>query len=319
MDQRLDETTFQLETALLRFDAVVRRDLLLPAYSGSTLRGAWGHALRAQTCSTGLADCKTCPVRQNCAYTLIFETLPAAAAPQAQKLSEAPRPYVLHPPGWGERRWQAGEPFTFHQLLIGPAIALAETITEAWQEALSGRIGAGKGAAELLRVSQIGEDGMRMLYGHGIGSFHPARPEPHQALGLPSEFELNFFTPLRLQSQGRPVRLEELSPRRFLSALLRRVRLIAEYHGHGNPVTNDDALFAQLDGIGDTKQLQWQDWQRNSSRQGRAMNLGGYIGQWRWKLATPPDAELSRLLALGQLLHVGKETTFGMGGFSISR
>src|SRR5215472_3254848 len=54
------------------FEAVEALDL--PAYIGSTLRGAFGHAFRAVACPAPRG--MDCPVPSQCPYHLIFETSP---------------------------------------------------------------------------------------------------------------------------------------------------------------------------------------------------------------------------------------------------
>ena len=72
------------------------------------------------------------------------------------------------------------------------------------------------------------------------------------------------------------------------------------------------AAAAQLTG---ERRLQWRDWTRFSSRQQREMTLGGVIGEW--KLAGDLD-DLLPWFWLGQWLHVGKNTTMGMGMYSLT-
>jgi hypothetical protein len=52
--------------------------LALPAYLGSTLRGAFGHAFRTLACLAPRAS--ACPVPASCPYHLVFETAPPPGA-----------------------------------------------------------------------------------------------------------------------------------------------------------------------------------------------------------------------------------------------
>jgi hypothetical protein len=127
---------------------------------------------------------------------------------------------------------------------------------------------------------------------------------------------LKITTPLRLQSQGHPVPPENLRPRTLFTALLRRASLLFELHAGMAPVGAEAVrLAAVAERLTDERSLQWKDWTRFSSRQSRAMTLGGVIGEWRL------SGELQELLPwfwLGQWLHVGKETTMGMGMYSLA-
>ncbi|HEX9944261.1 MAG TPA: hypothetical protein VGG03_19800, partial [Thermoanaerobaculia bacterium] len=71
----------------------------LPAFKGSMLRGAFGHALRRSVCLMGPEQpCETCRLRRACAYTRIFETFVEDEPPPLLRgLDAAPRPYVFEP------------------------------------------------------------------------------------------------------------------------------------------------------------------------------------------------------------------------------
>ena len=45
----------------------------LPAFAGSTLRGAVGRTLRHLVCATKLPVCEGCPVRSACAYATLHD------------------------------------------------------------------------------------------------------------------------------------------------------------------------------------------------------------------------------------------------------
>jgi hypothetical protein len=78
--------------------------------------------------------------------------------------------------------------------------------------------------------------------------------------------------------------------------------------------TDASRLAAAAERLADERKLQWKDWTRFSSRQQREMTLGGVVGEWKL------SGELGELMPwfwLGQWLHVGKETTMGMGRYSL--
>ena len=78
------------------------------------------------------------------------------------------------------------------------------------------------------------------------------------------------------------------------------------------------AAAAAAERLRDERQLRWFDWTRYSSRQQQEMALGGVVGAWR--LNGPRDALASvwPWLWLGQWLHVGKNASFGLGGYQLS-
>lgn len=71
----------------------------LPAFLGSTLRGAFGHALKEAVCLMSHRDCSHCLVADRCIYPYLFETPVPADLLQFRGLQQAPHPFILSPPG----------------------------------------------------------------------------------------------------------------------------------------------------------------------------------------------------------------------------
>ena len=125
---------------------------------------------------------------------------------------------------------------------------------------------------------------------------------------------LAIDTPLRLQKNGRPIDGLQLVARDLLMALVRRIALIHEFHGAGPLALDFTDLADRAERIGSAKDLRWRDWTRYSSRQNQKMVLGGVVGRWT---LTGDLAPFAPFLHLGQWLHVGKEATFGLGGYKL--
>jgi hypothetical protein len=65
-------------------------------------------------------------------------------------------------------------------------------------------------------------------------------------------------------------------------------------------------------------ELRWLDWERYSHRQRTKMRLGGLMGEVEYGFADAMSmAEFLPLLILGELLHIGTSTTFGLGKYEI--
>lgn len=304
-----------LPLARYRLEFEVATPLHLPAYAGSTLRGAFGGALRATACMTKQKTCEGCPLLATCPYAAIFETRPPAnGTPSLQDFSQVPRPYVIEPPQWGERDYAPGEALSFHLVLAGRALDQLPLVLWAFVRAFRHGVGKSDGTARLIRVVQLGETETVVLDGpEGTIAGHDTGVPPPLTLA-DGELTLRFDTPLRLQADGRRATADEYTPRRLLMALVRRVALIHEFHGPG-PLALDFAdLGRRAETIASEKDLCWRDWQRYSSRQQRKMTLGGVVGTWRLSGDLAPFLPF---LHLGQWLHVGKEATFGMGGYNL--
>lgn len=71
---------------------------LLPPYLGSTLRGAFGHALKLAISPIENGECDACSVSEPCVYHYLFETPVPPGATQLRGQREAPVPFILSPP-----------------------------------------------------------------------------------------------------------------------------------------------------------------------------------------------------------------------------
>jgi hypothetical protein len=70
----------------------------LPAFLGSTLRGAFGHALKQAVCVMEHRNCEQCMVADRCMYSYLFETPPPPDLALLRGQQRAPHPFILSPP-----------------------------------------------------------------------------------------------------------------------------------------------------------------------------------------------------------------------------
>ncbi|RDE69278.1 CRISPR system precrRNA processing endoribonuclease RAMP protein Cas6 [Haemophilus haemolyticus] len=300
-----------LPIARYQFTFTVTEPIQLPEYAGSTLRGAFGWALRKIACMTKQAECKGCPLYRTCPYTNIFET-PAPTEHELQKFSQVPNGYMIEPPDWGERVYISGEKLQFSLVLFGRLIDQLPLIAFAFKRAFEYNVGRGK--AHLLDISAFNENAEKfepiLVNGNII--------EHHKSVKFPECFtnnaEIEISTPLRLQENSKPLNEKEINVERFFISLAKRIALLSEFHF--KPFDLDfESLKNQIAQIEDKKYLKWQDWTRYSSRQDQKMKLGGVVGKWQFKNLS---LELSKLLYIGQWLHCGKNATFGLGKYRIT-
>ena len=109
------------QVVLTRYRVTVEalEPLALPAYLGSTLRGAFGHVFRALCCPARAGE--ACPVPHACPYHLVFETAPPPDATALRTHEAIPRPFVIAPPPAGAREHPAGSEVVFDLTLVGRA------------------------------------------------------------------------------------------------------------------------------------------------------------------------------------------------------
>lgn len=297
---------------LCRYTLTVRAEqpLRLPDFAGSMLRGAFGHALRNLACMTRQKDCKGCPLLATCPYPIIFET-PPIAGHSLQKFSAMPNPYVIEPPEGGARVLEAGECFTFNQVLIGQALPQLPLIVLAWERALQRGLGKTNSRCRLLAVHAEGSEPVYEMGANRVRTHLPTEVVP---ISGKSHAVLEFITPLRLQRQGERVGLRELDARTLLVTLARRHQLLCDSQLASPSQQDFTALEEAACGIRIKADMHWHDWTRYSSRQQQAMTLGGLIGKIELEGDISPFAAI---LALGQWLHLGKNAVFGLGRYRL--
>ena len=299
--------------SIARLHLTVRAEgpLQLPPYAGSMLRGAFGHALLALS-PLPHTDGKPCALHASCPYCQLFAA-PPLPAHSLQKFSHMPQPYVIEPPTGGAQQLQAGQSFGFGLVLIGKALGLLPTVLQAWQRAL--RTGLGPQHTPCTLVDIYDENGTQRLSNkrEQLSNLSTTLP-PAPALG--TQATLHFCTPLRLQVQGKPVRAGQLTARDLLIALARRHQLLCDVHlGAAAPQYDFKTLVEQVQAVAlQAQDLHWFDWGRYSQRQKQEMQLGGLLGAVTLHGDLAPFAEL---LHFGQWLHVGKNASFGLGGYRL--
>jgi len=184
-------------------------------------------------------------------------------------------------------------------------------------------IGKGRGRAYLNLVNSIGADGSKnLIYSQGDqllrNTYQPMTIREVLANmnrdDLGPVLSLDFLTPTRIKYRERLVL--ELSFPILIRNLLRRFSLLAYFH---NNLELKDINFKELINQSEQvkvkeRELQWCDWERFSQRQSRRMKLGGFIGRISF---SGPWQDFFPYIALGQWLHVGKGTSFGLGHYSI--
>lgn len=302
----------RLPIARYRLSFALADELILPPYAGSTLRGAFGHALRRATCMTRQKECAGCPLIDTCPYSRIFATPPNDLLNKSQQ-QNPPQPYIIEAPAQEPRFHSAGSRYQFDLVLIGPARHQLALIAYAFNQAFEHGIGTTRARGTLADIAHETPSGYQSIYQKN--QILPHSPEITLPQSYPQNIGLHFHTPLRLQQQGSILGIGRLNAQALLGHLQRRISTLATLYWQSID-TDYAALAAAAARVQDRRNLQWQDWIRYSSRQQRKMTLGGVIGTWCLYELPPP---FSQLLYLGQWLHIGKETVFGHGRYTLKQ
>lgn len=307
-----------------------------PHFAGSTLRGAFGRALRRAACITGQKECTGCPLRNSCAYGVVFD--PAAPAlPLHPSFRDGLPRYLVQPPAIGASQLHAGQIQSFNLLLLPGTQTHHGLIEHSLRNAVEKELF----APGLFKLMGTQTNQITIPFGPALA---PAPTTTAKTTALPTlpapatdpsqtntthpnqantHITLRWLTPLRLQHQGKPVfKPQQLDAPSFIRALLRRQLQLQQmtYPQAGTPTVAPNAQnplhHAQACTL-NTSHLHWHDIQRHSSTQNQKLPLGGLIGSAT--LSGPAEAlqALMPLLQLGEQLHMGKETVMGLGRYQL--
>lgn len=311
----------------------------LADFSAATLRGAFGWSFKRMVCyQPQVTTCQGCLLRGQCPYPQVFEPPPPPGTIYAGQ-ERAVAPYVVRPPAGAQRSFAPGEELVFELILIGRANGLLPYFALALQQLERQGVGRGRGQVRVQRIEALapGEHGQESVSSDkadgraverldrgAVCLYDAAQPDIIQnhggfparawlsATSPPTQITVNFVSPTRLQTEGQVQ--GEPSFAVLYRALLRRVSALCTVHTEQMWETD----FAGLAGAARAVQtvaasMRLERRQRRSDRQGE-MEFWGAEGIMVYQGELAP---FWPLLQLGEVIHVGKNCTFGLGQYRI--
>ncbi len=305
-----------MKLANYRIAITPKTNLTLPPYKGSTFRGGFGHALRRVICTNRGEACISCTLRSTCIYPYIFET----TSPKDEKSEDSPHPFIIEPPIDEKQHYTTDDQLNLHLILIGRAIDYIPYFILAFEEL--GRIGIGsdRGKYRIERVTNISREKEALIYD---GNSHIR--DDYQVIDSADLFNetsqldrqqitLRFLTPTRIKYKGKLTK--DLNFEIVLRNLLRRLSWLAEIHCDEKWDIDYKTLIKSAKERVKTvySDLRWHDWERYSQRQDKKLKMGGFMGDITFE---GDLAEFLPFLKLGEYLHIGKGTVYGLGKYEI--
>ncbi len=314
----------------LRFEIEFLSDVVLPTYKGSTLHGGFGRALRQLHCTcaakpdiSGDYSNNAQPASQSsgvCPYHFIFETkINDDAFRFLRSVPSVPHPYLIEPSLEDTKEYRAGELIPFTIRLFGSATAYAVNVIEA--VSLFGKLGITRRKVPFRIVKAASNDRAgksKIIYDGALNKYvtipKPFHWKPAENVSFSDQLTIRFLTPTRL------VQAEHLKDNVDLSIIItsisRRLAALAYYAEgvkgvariiDGRRVPTDEIAVGGIS-------LKWKDYRRYSNRQSSSMLFGGIVGEVTFGNVSE---DYLQLLQFGTLLHLGKQTTFGLGKYEI--
>jgi CRISPR-associated endoribonuclease Cas6 len=333
--------TFEL--ARYRFVIEPLETLMLPEYKGSTFRGGFGTVFRRVACACGK---EATAHHRSCLYAQVFETPRDDTLPALPATVYIPHPFVLEPPRETQRLYAPGEHVILHLVLIGRAIDWLPYFVFTFEELGRLGLGQGRGRYRLTEVCGLhGTDMTPVFSGATRRFFDPGQRVTLEALWQPDlsgdTVDVELLTYTRIVGKGHL--RESLDFPLLFGAILRRLALLMYAHSSGGTlplpagpsldtvaflhyfydryaqrpeartaIRDAFALATQVRTV--AQQLHWSDWERYSGRQDTHMKLGGVRGTVRYG---GPVAHFLPYLRVGEYIHIGKNTAFGLGQIAI--
>jgi hypothetical protein len=309
--------------SMLSYELTLRaqESIPLPPFLGSTLHGGFGRALKQVGCYVPMANaCPPCQHPSQCPYNLLFEfkNLPEDRIPKRYAESP-PKLFVVELPPSHPPQLRSGERLNFRLLFFGPAIDLRIYPIVAMRLWSESGLSYKRGRFELERIAAVnpltGEQ--QQVYSSTDQMVHQ-NDQPLtvgeicrwcESWPVGNQIKLTFVTPMRLP--GRGYKPEDLELKIVLKSVLERLSILALLAGLPEAKVDFATPLALAEKITVlSRAAKWWDWDRYSKRQDRRMSMGGFIGH----LVLQGDfSELKPYLKIAELLHVGKNSTFGFG------
>lgn len=290
---RNHDSAFSLAYVPLTIHLTCCADTPLPAYLGSTLRGVVGWALQTQ----------------KEAYYYIFENRRLS-----QGQLDVVNPYIIEPPK-AKLWYHKGESLTFTFILFGEAIKYQKAVVEALIEPAYLNIGVRRAPFQVQSIIQ--QDSYESLWQRGKPSndLSVGRTEILTASAEVANWcSLQLQTPLRIRRKGNY--LTSLDFPTLIRNSTKRVELLTDRYGgavNQQMIEEVNQLSSEIKQT--TASFMNQSLSRYSNRKHQKMDFSGMLGIAAFEgdltVFTP-------WLKATELLHIGRNTTFGHGKITIT-
>lgn len=285
------QAVFFLKYLPMKVSLVSLETAILPAYLGSTLRGAVGQALHCDP-----------P-----AYNYLYNNRSLSKGRQ-----DIPNSYLIVPPEINRSEFRPGEELCFYIILLGEAAQYTQPLVNALKRKRLG-LGALRFPFELKKITHALDQ--RVIWEDG--SFYEAAARsvvlPHRSLPDVNKVTIRTRTPLRIRRDG--ALLETVDFITIIRNITHRLEALARRYGgwvDSLEVARIQTLSAQVAMIQNHFELKAIT--RYSNRIGEKMDFSGLTGSMQLQGELTPFVPW---LYAAQTLHIGRNTTFGMGRIEV--
>lgn len=309
-------TNFKLASITFHLEAMDRIEL--PLFKGPFFRSAFGKIFRDIVCIQRHEQCSTCKIAKNCLYLLIFESPQLEDKRIQWRSSHDPHCFLLEPPVDRKKVYYPKDNFRVGLVLIGSGIAYLPYFVLVFEEMGMKGVGSGRGRFFLQKVTSSdidGEyniyDGTNKLLADKVALITPALLSEHINKEIKT-ITIEFITSARLKHNG--TYINQIDFPIFIRALLRRYSWLCALYCEEVPELPFEAILSDAEKEVElvSSNLAWQQCEYYSFRQRQITKLGGVVGQ---VVFTGNLRPFLTLIKLGEYLHIGKGTAFGLGKY----
>lgn len=343
----------EINILLLTFRLRARDSVVLPPFLGSTLRGAFGAALKKVFCFVPHGECGRCWFYEACPYQYIFESpnlIPKQENhPLLRGQKELPQPFILIPPvptlkrqtkekklqrriinfneDYAGNHFSRGETLEFSVLLMGKAAAFWAQVLVAVR--LIAKHGLGDRRIPFVLTEAFAHDSQGKsleifsletpkIASYGISTVPLARIVDLRLQSFINDFSETDSLIIELQTPTRIRIADEISPTitffDFLKKLTERLEFLAFLYAETAQKIDYRPILEDADKIFSTQSsLKNYRYEQFSNTLGSKTRRDAVLGEIAFQ-----DNSLAKFLpflAAGELLNIGSNTSAGFGKF----
>lgn len=293
----------------LHFRIQMMEDTMLPIHKASALRGGMGEMLLRINCIRN-RNCENCEFEQEC---IVRRVMYSKMRIQPVFMSSGDSVgYVINCENYKEF-FHEGDIVDFDLILFGRMVVYFGQILQAFQ--YLGYFGMGKNCSHFRIVDIANSRRERIKNGNdvyldrlnpmSIGDYVTYRKRNVENMG-----KLVFYTPLALKVQGEY--LEKFDISAIIRAIERRLYMLNCYEGIETERRDFTGHIPEQIG----QRAEKYSVQRYSNRQDQMIRLDGICGDLTIRNI---EKQIQELLLAGELIHIGKNTSFGFGRYRMIR
>lgn len=290
-----EQNVFDLKYLPLKISLISLERAELPAYLGSTLRGAIGQSLYRTDRET---------------YDYLYRN-----GRKNDEQQDIVKPYIIIPPEFHGDKFivDRGEELVFEFVLLGDAVKYASSLALALQNIGHCGLGAQRYPFSLRQI--VNREDQRILWRRNIyyktGGNEAIIP-CHSLPGVTGA-EIELRTPLRIRRGGQL--LTEIQFQTLIRNITSRMIAITERYGGWVDREETERLIMLAGEVRTVREdLSVFHLERYSNRVKEKMDFSGLMGSLEYEGELTPFVPW---LLAAQILHIGRNTTFGMGKIEV--